>query len=82
MSRKRPVPRLMSADRLAIFERDRWVCGEPVDRNADPTRDDRAPNVDHIIPVSDGGTNDPANLQTAHRGCNTAKAARRPWWTV
>lgn len=31
--------------------------------------------VDHIIPVARGGTNDPGNLQTLCRSCNRAKGA-------
>ena len=30
-------------------------------------------HVDHIIPKSKGGTNDPDNLQTVHSRCNIAK---------
>lgn len=32
--------------------------------------------VDHIFPVSKGGTNDVSNLHVAHRSCNTAKGNR------
>lgn len=32
-------------------------------------------NVDHIIPVSDGGTNHKSNLQLVHVRCNHMKAA-------
>lgn len=35
--------------------------------------------TDHIKPRSAGGTNDPANLQLAHFGCNTRKGARTDW---
>lgn len=33
-----------------------------------------APTIDHIIPVSKGGTNDESNLQTAHWSCNSIKS--------
>lgn len=33
--------------------------------------------VDHKIPVSHGGTNDPSNLQTLCKRCNLGKGARK-----
>jgi 5-methylcytosine-specific restriction endonuclease McrA len=38
-----------------------WICGRP-----------GATTVDHLIPLSQGGTNDAANLAPAHAG-------RQPW---
>jgi len=47
------------------------ICGE----NA-------ADAIDHIVPVSWGGSDDPSNLAPAHTSCNTARgAARPPEWT-
>lgn len=38
--------------------------------------------IDHIVPVSWGGSDDPSNLAPAHTSCNTARgAARPPEWT-
>jgi len=34
------------------------------------------PTIEHIVPVSLGGTNDPGNLALAHRHCNTARGNR------
>jgi 5-methylcytosine-specific restriction endonuclease McrA len=67
--------------RLAIYERDGWtcaLCGEPVDREADPQRSNRAASLDHIAPVSTTlfADNSDANLRTAHRGCNSSRGAR------
>ena len=61
--------------RLALYERDDWVChlcSSPVDRSAH-FNDDLAPSLDHLVPRSKGGSNDPENLKTAHRGCNSAR---------
>ncbi len=33
-------------------------------------------HIDHIHPVSKGGTNDPSNLQVAHSKCNLSKGAK------
>lgn len=67
--------------RLAIYERDGWLCqlcGEPVDRDADPKRDNAAPSLDHIVPRSLQPVPDhsDANLRLAHRGCNARRGAR------
>lgn len=36
----------------------------------------RSATFDHLVPVSAGGTDDPANLALAHRDCNTRRGAR------
>lgn len=33
--------------------------------------------VDHIVPVAEGGTNDPENLQTLCQSCNSRKGKKR-----
>lgn len=63
--------------RLAVFERDGWLCQlcmEPVDRDAAPNGD-RYPSLDHIVPQSKGGTHLASNLRTAHRWCNSVRGA-------
>jgi 5-methylcytosine-specific restriction endonuclease McrA len=67
--------------RLAIYERDDWtcqLCGDPVDMDADPQRDDLAPSLDHIVPRSLQAIPDHSdqNLRLAHRGCNARRGAR------
>lgn len=42
------------------------ICGKPVKF--------KKMTVDHIVPLSKGGTNDRSNLQLAHLSCNRAKA--------
>jgi DNA-binding CsgD family transcriptional regulator len=61
-----------------IGDRDGWrcgLCGRKI-RRALRWPNLRSASVDHIIPVSEGGTNEAANLQIAHLGCNVAKRER------
>ena len=61
--------------RYDIYERDGYVChlcGDSVDREAH-YNDDYAPSLDHIIPRSADGSDDPENLKTAHRVCNSIR---------
>lgn len=44
-----------------------WMCGAPYDA------------IDHVVPISKGGTNWPANLRPACKPCNSRKHNRSPW---
>ena len=65
-----------SVSKSAIWKRDHGrcqLCGEKIDRRH------RAPHplalsLDHIVPLSKGGTHEPANVQLAHFGCNSRKS--------
>ncbi len=62
-----------------IFERDGWrchICGRFV-RRYGPSDHPMAATLDHIIPISEGGTHTPDNIKTAHRCCNTRRDAER-----
>ena len=51
------------------------ICREVVDldlRKPDP----QSPSIDHIVPVARGGTDDLANFQMTHLGCNQRKHLR------
>lgn len=48
------------------------ICGNEVDKKL-PKGDPWSAEIDHIIPVSRGGTSDIDNLQLSHRRCNRAK---------
>lgn len=64
--------------RQRVFERDRWtcqLCKLKVNRRA-VVPHPQAPVIDHVIPLADGGTHEPANVQCAHFICNSAKGAR------
>lgn len=63
--------------KLQIFERDghrcRW-CGRPETPIGEITSTPPVSlTIDHIFPVSRGGTSDPDNLQTLCNRCNSAK---------
>ena len=69
MTFRQPIP---PSKRLAVLDRDRYTCqccGKPAHR--------MQVEVDHVIPVSAGGSNDISNLATACRECNTGKRNRR-----
>lgn len=57
---------------LALAHRDGFtcsLCGEPMPDVSDI-------EVDHVIPVSKGGSDDPENLKLAHSRCNLKKGNR------
>lgn len=56
--------------RHQVFVRDNYRCVE-----CGATNKETQLEIDHIIPVSKGGTNDINNLQTLCRECNRAKSA-------
>lgn len=61
--------------RAYIAERDGFrchLCGGKVSM-ARKYPDPLSPSVDHVVPLSRGGTNDLANLKLAHLRCNLAK---------
>lgn len=63
---------------IDIAERDGWrcsLCDKPIDRDAHYT-DPQSLSIDHVIPLSKGGTDTLDNLRAAHMGCNAAKGNR------
>ena len=57
--------------RHEVFKRDKYRCVE-----CGATKEKRCLHIDHIIPVSRGGTDELDNLQTLCEGCNLAKKNR------
>ena len=55
--------------RQAVFERDNYTCQYCGNAGGDL-------EIEHIIPISEGGNNDMRNLATACRACNRAKGRR------
>lgn len=77
-SRGRGKPSSATYTDREIFERDGWrchLCREPVRQDVPRTHDDGA-TIDHLIPISLGGEDEPANVATAHWKCNRDKGAR------
>lgn len=62
---------------LVVLKRDRWtcqLCGVKTPQHLRGSYDDRAPEVDHINPLSQGGEHSYRNTQCACRKCNIAKS--------
>lgn len=55
--------------RKYVYERDNYQC-----KSCGKTNHETDLNIDHIIPLSKGGTNDLSNLQTLCRKCNLQKS--------
>lgn len=57
-----------------------WLCGQPIDYNADPGSTDDSLTLDHRIPVSKRPDlqDDPANFMPAHRSCNVRRGDADP----
>lgn len=63
-------------DPLAMFARDGWhcqLCGRSTPKRLRGQMVDRAPELDHIVPLSAGGTHTYDNVQCLCRECNQKK---------
>ena len=70
--KRNPIPGVL---RHEVFQRDGYRC-----RECGATNCETSLEVDHIIPVSQGGTDELGNLQTLCCMCNRAKGNRN--WTA
>jgi len=57
--------------RARLFERDAWRC-----RYCGELLTAETATLDHVLPVSKGGADDPENLATACLMCNSIKSGR------
>ena len=70
-----------NVDPIKVFERDKWkcqICGVKTPRKLRGTINDRAPELDHIMPLSRGGAHSYMNTQCLCRKCNAAKSDTPP----
>ena len=68
MAKRTPIPKSV---RFEVFKRDKFTC-----QYCGASAPDSILEIDHIKPVSKGGTNDILNLVTACRSCNRGKTNR------
>lgn len=67
-----------SIDPLKVFARDGWkcqLCGVSTPQRLRGTMQDRAPELDHVVPLAAGGSHTWGNVQCACRRCNNVKGA-------
>lgn len=73
--KRRDGRRRAMARQRGVFERDGWmcwICGRATDRAA-AVPDPDAATVDHVRPLTLGGSDDEDNLRTAHFVCNSSR---------
>lgn len=71
-----PLGPTVSIRQLGV--RDGWrchICRRKVDPSL-PYQNRMAGTRDHLVPVSEGGDDSPANLRLAHRSCNSRRGIR------
>lgn len=64
-------------DPLAVFSRDGWrcqMCNTKTPKRLRGTLSKKAPELDHIVPMSKGGPHTYKNTQCLCRSCNSAKS--------
>lgn len=68
-----------SINPIKVFERDKWkchLCGVKTLKSKRGTYDDRAPELEHIVALADGGSHTWGNVACSCRKCNGTKGAR------
>jgi hypothetical protein len=77
-ARARAIGKIERYDPIEIFERDSWVCGlcgVPVDKTKKHP-DPFSASIEHIVPVSRGGSDTRDNVELAHLRCNVSRGTR------
>lgn len=60
--------------RTKVAERDGWICWVCLRAVLPEGIGKEAPSLDHVVPLSEGGSNRWTNLKLAHAGCNNERA--------
>ena len=63
---------------IKVFERDKWrchLCGVKTPKQLRGTRSDRAPELEHIVSLADGGSHTWGNVACSCRKCNLSKGS-------
>lgn len=66
-------------DPIKVFERDKWrchICGCKTHKGKRGTCDPKAPELDHVVTLSEGGSHTWGNVACSCRACNASKGAR------
>lgn len=77
-SRQRRLPTTAAYSDREIFERDGWrchLCGKRIFKSK-RWPDQACGTIDHIVPLSEGGRDEPSNVAAAHWRCNREKRAQ------
>ena len=77
-AKKAGVPYIYGIKPEQVFDRDRWrcqLCGCPTPKRLRGKNLPRSPEVDHIVPISQGGGHTWDNVQCLCRACNAIKRA-------
>jgi 5-methylcytosine-specific restriction endonuclease McrA len=77
-ARKSGATHIQSIKPIDVFERDRWrcgICGCKTHKAKRGTYHPRAPELDHIVALANGGSHTWGNLQCSCRECNGRKGA-------
>lgn len=77
-ARERGARRTEIIDPLKVFERDGWrcgICGRKTHKAKRGSHHPRAPELDHIVALANGGTHTWRNVQCSCRECNGRKGA-------
>lgn len=67
--------------KVDVFQADGWrcyLCGCDTPRELMGSTEPSAPELEHVVPLSKGGTHTRSNVRCACRRCNAAKGARTP----
>lgn len=73
-ARIRSSPRIERVDADYVFDRDRGICGIC----GEPVRPGEKWHIDHVLPLSKGGSHTYDNVQLSHALCNLKKSDRVP----